>query len=117
MIWCRHVEDMVGFMQSLDVFVLPTSYGEGVPKSLIEAAACGLPLVASNVAGCKEVIEHGVEGLLIPPNDVEALYDAIEFLRVNLEVRLAMGKAARQKALAVFDVQKINDQTIALYGL
>lgn len=110
-----HVEDMPTLLVQTDVFVLPSSYGEGVPRSLIEAAACGLPLVATDVAGCREIVEHGVNGLLVPPKDVLALTDAIRYLYQNSEVRQRMGYAGRTKVIAEFDEQIVFEKTYAVY--
>ena len=70
--WLGHVEDMPALFRSVDLVVLP-SYREGLPKGLIEAAACGRPLVTTDVPGCREVVTDGVEGLLVPARDAQAL--------------------------------------------
>ncbi|NBR18708.1 MAG: glycosyltransferase family 1 protein, partial [Gammaproteobacteria bacterium] len=74
--WLGHVDDMPSLFRTIDIVVLP-SYREGLPKTLIEAAACGLPLITTDVPGCREVITDGVEGLLIPARDGRALARAI----------------------------------------
>src|SRR5690606_4362554 len=74
--WLGHVEDMPALMQSVDVVALP-SYREGLPKGLIEAAACAAALVTTDVPGCRDVVTDGVDGLLVPPRDAKALASAI----------------------------------------
>lgn len=112
--WLGHVEDMAVLFQSVDVVVLP-SYREGLPKSLIEAAACALPVVTCDVPGCREVVSDGVDGLLVPPRDASALADAIERLLVSPDLRKQLGKAAREKALVLFDENVVIGATLAVY--
>jgi glycosyltransferase involved in cell wall biosynthesis len=112
--WLGHVEDMPALFGTIDIVVLP-SYREGFPKTLIEAAACGLPLITTDVPGCREVITHGVEGLLIPPRDGAALAAAIDALASNPQLRRDQGAAARRRAVAEFDDRSVNERTIAIY--
>ena len=113
--WPGHVDDMAALLASVDVGVLPTYYREGLPKSLIEAAACGLPLVTCDVPGCREVVTDGVEGLLVPPRDAGALATAIARLLEDPDLRERMGQAARAKALADFDERLVIERTLAVY--
>ena len=84
------VTDMPGFLNSLDLFVLP-SYREGLSRSLIEAGASGLPAVTTDVPGCRDVVEDGHNGLLVPPRDANALAEAIAYLVKDTELRQRMG--------------------------
>lgn len=113
--WLGHVDDMPALLRSTDVVVLPSYYGEGLPKSLIEAAASGCALVTTDMPGCREVVEDGVTGLLVPARDSEALAAAIARLDQEPELRLRLGKAAREKALASFDEHVIFAQTLEVY--
>jgi glycosyltransferase involved in cell wall biosynthesis len=72
------ITDMPTLLATTDLVCLPTRYGEGVPRILIEAAACGLPVLATDIAGCKEIAEDGVTGFLVPANDPEGMPDALE---------------------------------------
>jgi glycosyltransferase involved in cell wall biosynthesis len=109
-----HVDDMAGLLNTVDVAVLP-SYREGLPKSLIEAAACGLPLVTTDVPGCREVVTDGENGLLVPVRDAQALAAAIAQLQDDPELAASLGRAARAKACAQFDENRVIEQTLAVY--
>ncbi len=74
-----------------------TYYREAMPRSLIEAAAAGLPIVTSDVLGCREVVEHGVNGFLVPPRDVPCLAGALRQLICSRELRVSMGIAGRRR--------------------
>lgn len=113
--WLGHVDDMPTLLHSVDIAVLP-SYREGTPKSLLEAAACGLPMITTDAPGCREVVDNGVDGLLIPVKDSEALATAIERLASDRGTRLEMGARARAKAVAKFDSSVIESATIAVYS-
>lgn len=108
------VEDMAACLRSVDLAVLP-SYREGVPKSLIEAAACGLPIIATDAPGCRDVVEHSVTGLLVPCRDSIALADAIHFMLRNPDLRLKMGTAGREKVLREFDERIVLSKTFDVY--
>lgn len=114
--WLGHVDDMHALFTSVDIVVLPTYYGEGLPKSLIEAAACALPLVTTDMPGCREVVTDGVDGLLVPPRSAVALADAIERLLDSPELAAKLGEAARAKALAEFDERIVIARTLAVYS-
>jgi len=100
--WLGHVDDMPALLATVHAVVLP-SYREGLPKGLIEAAACGLPLVTTDVPGCREVVTHGVDGLLVPVKNAPALARAIARLQDDPDLCERLGAAARAKALATFD--------------
>ena len=97
-----HVGDMAALLAKTDVVVLPTSYGEGVPRILVEAAACGLPLIATDAPGCREIVRPGANGFLVGAHDVDALVAAIERLAVDAELRAAMGAESRRIAATEF---------------
>jgi glycosyltransferase involved in cell wall biosynthesis len=106
--------DMPQVLASATVVVLP-SYREGLPKALIEAAACGRAVVTTDVAGCRDAIEPGVTGLLVPVRDSAALAQAIEQLLTNPEQGEAMGQAGRRLAEQEFDVKAVVDKHLAIY--
>jgi glycosyltransferase involved in cell wall biosynthesis len=113
--WLGHVDDMPALFGTVDAVVLP-SYREGLPKGLIEAGACGLALVTTDVPGCREVVTDGVSGLLVPMKDARALADAIAVLQDDPELRARLGLAARERALAEFDEKIVVGRTISVYA-
>ena len=112
--WLGQVEDMPALLGTVDAVILP-SYREGLPKSLIEAAACGLPLITTDVPGCREVVTDEVDGLLVPVRDAAALARATARLQDDAALRVRLGAAARAKALAQFDERIVIERTIAVY--
>ncbi|CAJ0888585.1 galacturonosyltransferase [freshwater sediment metagenome] len=112
--WLGHVEDMPKLLANADIVILP-SYREGLPKTLIEAAACARPLITADVPGCREVVTHGVNGLLVPVRDAVALARAIAKLQDDPGLMRRLGEAAREKALIQFDERVVIAQTIAIY--
>ena len=99
-----------------DIFVT-ASWREGFPRSAMEAAAMGLPTVASDIRGNRQVIADGDTGLLVPVRDADAIAAAIVQLASDPERRTAMSVAARQRAAAEFDQQRVIDRTLAAYAL
>jgi len=97
-----------------DVFVLP-SYREGMPRVLLEAASMGLPIVTADSPGCREVVEHGVNGFLVPVRDPEALAEAIMRLVDDPSLRQRFGQESRRRAAARFDLAVVAQQLGLLY--
>lgn len=112
--WLGHVTDMPALFHSVDAVVLP-SYREGLPKGLIEAAACALPLVTTDVPGCREVVSHEQDGLLVPMKNAQALADAIARMQADPALCRRLGNAARRKALAQFDERSVIERTLGVY--
>ena len=113
--WLGHVDDMPRQFVAVDAVILP-SYREGLPKGLIEAAACALPLVTTDVPGCREVVTDGVDGLLVKVRDAASLAAAIARLQDDPALCERLGSAARAKALAAFDENIVVAKTMAVYG-
>jgi glycosyltransferase involved in cell wall biosynthesis len=114
--WRGHVEDMPALMRSMDVIALPSYYREGVPKSLIEAAACGLAVITTNLPGCREVVsEHGVDGLHVEPRCARSLAECIARLDDDRVLVRRLGECARAKAMEHFDEQMVIRRTIEVY--
>ncbi len=107
-------DDITGEYSRAHIAVLP-SYREGLPKSLLEAAAAGLPIVATDVPGCREVCEHEKTGLLVPVRTSEPLADALQELAEDKALRYSYGKAARELAKTAFAEPVVVTQTMALY--
>jgi glycosyltransferase involved in cell wall biosynthesis len=112
--WLGHVDDMPALLGSVDVVVLP-SYREGLPKTLIEAAACARPLITTDVPGCRQVVSHEEDGLLAPAREHEPLALAIARLHDDEDLAHRLGQAAREKALAHFDERIVIERTIEVY--
>ena len=111
-----HVSDMPCLLAISDVVALPTYYPEGIPRSLIEAAAMGKAIVATATPGAAEVVEDGVNGTLVPPRDANALAAAIEALLGNAEMRARYGAAGRRKAEREFDERVVAERYVAEYA-
>jgi glycosyltransferase involved in cell wall biosynthesis len=109
-----HRDDMHVVLQEADIVCLP-SYREGFPKVLLEAMACGLPCITTDVPGCRAAIRHNDNGLLIPVNDSLALANAISTLAQNQEMRSVMGQRGRTRALEEFSQEQINKMTLLAY--
>jgi glycosyltransferase involved in cell wall biosynthesis len=112
--WWGHLSDMPGALAQSTLVVLP-SYSEGLPMSLVEAAAAARPMVTTDVPGCRDVVRHGDNGLLVPPRDAPALADAIAELLGDPSTRAAMGRRSRVRAEQEFSSDAISRQTITLY--
>ena len=107
--------DMPALMAQSHIVCLPSYYGEGVPRILIEAAASGRPIVATDTPGCREVVRHGQNGLLVPPGDAEALARAIAQLIENAQLRADMGTRGREIAITEFSLEQVIDANLAVY--
>ena len=106
--------DMPEIYACADIVVLPT-YREGFPRSLVEAAAMGLPVVSTKIRGCREAVADGETGLLVRPGDVTALSEAVEMLLREGAARARMSKATRQRALREFDEPAVCERVLTLY--
>lgn len=112
--WWGFQSDMRQVYQNCNIVTLP-SLGEGLPTVLIEAAACGRAIVATDVAGCRDVVKDGENGFLVPPNNPNALADAILDLINDPEKRELMGKEGRRIAVEKFTNQIVNNKTLDVY--
>ena len=108
------MDDMDRLMRTVDLVVLP-SYREGVPRGLIEAAAMGLPIVTTDAPGCREIVEDGVNGFLVPVRDAMALSEKIEHLLDHPDLCQQFGAAGRKMVLHEFDEQIVFRETYAVY--
>ena len=108
-------KDVRPWLSVADVYVLPSYYREGLPLSVLEAMAMGLPVVTTDVPGCRETVEEGVNGFLVPPRDVEALEKAIRTLMEDPELRRRMGEASRRKAEEEFSLDMVLRAYLELY--
>jgi glycosyltransferase involved in cell wall biosynthesis len=106
--------DMPDCYAAMDIFAT-ASHREGFPRAAMEASASGLPVIATDIRGCRQVVEHGVTGLLIPVRNPVALTAAIRSLAADPDRRAAMGAAATLKAAADFDQRRVIDITLQTY--
>ena len=112
--WWGWQEDMPAAYAQVNLVCLP-SLGEGVPRSLLEAAACARAIVATDVPGCREIVRHGENGLLIPPRNPAALADALERLLADPQTRQHMGAAGRTLVEKEFAVEQVIADTISVF--
>ena len=113
--WWGRRQDMPAVLQAAHIACLPSFYGEGLPKSLLEAAACGLPIVTTNAPGCREVVVDGLNGLLVPVHDAAALAAALRKLIDDSELRRRMGEQSRLRVEKEFGLETVIAQTLAVY--
>ena len=113
--WLGPVGDVPDLWRRAHIAVLPSQGGEGVPKSLLEAAAAGRPLVATDVPGCREIVRPDETGLLVPRRDPAALADALARLAADAALRSRLGASARRLAEAEFGEARVAAETLALY--
>ncbi len=113
-IWREKKKNVIPFLQASKISVLP-SYREGFPKSLLESASCGLPIIASDVPGCREICINHYNGLLVKSKDSKSLSDAIEELILNPSLTKKYGRNGRLLVEKNFSTKKISDDFIKLY--
>lgn len=112
--WWGHKNAMPNVFAQSNIVCLP-SYREGLPKVLVEAAACGRAIVTTDVPGCNDVVHHGANGLLVPPRSSRRLASAILKLISNPQLREKMGKNGRQRVLSNFSESAVTDDTLKFY--
>ncbi|MEO5657931.1 MAG: glycosyltransferase family 4 protein [Nitrospiria bacterium] len=112
--WWGFRSDMPAVFRSCHIACLP-SYREGAPKVLLEAAASARPIIATDVPGCREIVRHGENGLLVPPRDPNMLAEALRYLIDHPEERRRMGVRGREIAVAEFSAERVVDETIKVY--
>jgi glycosyltransferase involved in cell wall biosynthesis len=113
--WWGWHDDMEAVYAQAHIVCLPSYYREGVPKTLIEAAACGLPIIASDIPGCREIVRNGENGLLVPPNDVIPLAVSLKLMIQDSEMRHKMGIRGRIIAEKEFSMDSVIAQTFRIY--
>ena len=113
--WLGKREDMPQLYAQSNIVCLPSTYGEGVPKVLIEAAACGRACVTTDSPGCREIVHNGENGLLTAPGDIDALAAAVARLLQEPDLRRQMGDKGRQIVLDGFTLRQVVDETLGLY--
>jgi len=113
--WLGPCADMPSVIRSAHVICLPTYYREGVPRILLESAASGRALVTTDMPGCRDVVRDGVNGLVVPPHDVDALETALERMILDGGMRARMGAAARRVAEQEFALGPVLERFWSVY--
>jgi glycosyltransferase involved in cell wall biosynthesis len=113
--WLDFQKDIKKILEQCHIMAFPSYYREGVPKSLIDACAVGKPIVTTCSIGCKDVVEDGVNGFLVPVRDSEALAEKLRILIEDKSLRVRMGKAARMKAEQEFALEKVINKHLEIY--
>ena len=114
--WLGSSDKMPEVIAAAHVVVLPATACEGMPGSLLEASACARAVVATDVPGCREAVEHGVNGWLVPPGDPQALANALATLIDDANVRQAFGRAGRERVVAHFSEAQVIGATLDVYA-
>ena len=115
--WLGHVDDIAALYRQCNLVVYPSYYGEGVPKVLLEAAATGRAIITTDHAGCREAVEDGKSGILVPIKDAQATAEAMATLIQNATLRATMGKQARAFAVREYDVNSVVERTLRVYDV
>ena len=113
--WVEHTDNISSIYGETSVAVLP-SYREGMPKSLLEAMACGLPVITTNARGCNDLVQDGLNGLKVPVRDIGGLYNAMQRCYNEQGICDSMGRNARNKAVSVYSTEIINNLILNIYG-
>ena len=112
--WAGHRRDVPALLPAFDLYIQPSLH-EGMPNTILEAMAAGLPVVATAVGGTPEVVVDGVTGLLVPPRDSNALVEAMAMLLSDQNLRYRMGRAGQERVKGQFSLERMVRQTQALY--
>ena len=113
--WLGTVKDMPALIANANIVVLPSFYGEGVPRILIEAAASGRAIITTDMPGCREIGRHKINALLVAPENVAALANALETLITDIELRLQLGQQGRKIVEQEFSERQVIAETQSLY--
>lgn len=113
--WLGERDDVKTLLENSHIMAFPSYYREGVPKSLIEASAIGRPIVTCDSTGCRDVVEDGVNGILVAPRNARRLAEAIASLADDAAMRLRMGQASRARAEKEFDIKSVVNTHLRIY--
>jgi glycosyltransferase involved in cell wall biosynthesis len=113
--WCGHAKDIAAVWRGHHVALFLSAYPEGLPRTLVEAAAAGRPIVTTDVTGCREVVRNGIEGFLVPPGDSDAAASALVTLAADPALRIKFGAAARARFHERFTAEAVKRTVRSLY--
>jgi teichuronic acid biosynthesis glycosyltransferase TuaC len=102
------------WLNAADCFILPT-YTDAVPAVVMEAFACGIPAITTDIGGCPEIVEGGVNGLMVPVKNVNALQEAVEWMHFHLAERIEMGRRARITAIQHYNHNVLTEKLITVH--
>ena len=114
--WLDFQQNIRSILEKCHIMAFPSYYREGVPKSLIDACAVGRPIITTNSIGCKDVVDDGVNGFLIPIKDSEALAQKLRILIEDKDLRIKMGRASRKKAEQEFGLENVVEKHLDIYN-
>ena len=114
--WLGYRTDIPNQLKESDIMCFPSYYREGVPKSLIEASAAGLPLVTTDSVGCRDTVEEGKNGFIVPPQNPEAIAEKLKILIEDEALRKRMGEYSRKKAEKEYDVEAVAKTHLEIYN-
>jgi glycosyltransferase involved in cell wall biosynthesis len=114
--WLGPTDDVPAVWARAHIAVFPSMYREGVPKTVLEAAACGRPVITTDIPGCRDIVDDGRNGLLVPPGDAKRLAAAMITLAENPALRASMGREGRRKVELLFSERSIVAQTMRIYS-
>ncbi len=114
--WYGHVDNIIPFYQMATLVCMPSYYSEGVPKSLIEAAAIAKPIITTDMPGCRSIVKHNYNGLLVEPKNIASLVKSIKYLLDNPDICRTFGLNGRNYAKEMFDETKIVKLTLDIYN-
>ena len=114
--WLGYRSDVKELLQKASIVAFPSYYREGVPKSLIEACASGRPIVTTNSIGCKDTVDDGVNGFIVPVKDSKALAKKLKVLIDDKDLRMRMGQASREKAEREFSLEMVVRKHLECYN-
>ena len=113
--WLGYRTDILELLKKSHIVAFPSYYKEGLPKSLIEATAIGRPIITTDSIGCRETVEDGKNGYLIPIKDSEQLAEKLSVLIENKDLRIKMGQVSRKLAVKYFSLDTVIEQHLAIY--
>lgn len=115
--WQGFQSNIYEILKQCHIFVFPSYYMEGLPKSIIDAQSAGLPVITTDWVGCRDTVINGENGFLVPVKDAETLAKKIDLLLENKELRQRMGKNARYFAEQNFDINLVIKKHLEIYAL
>ncbi len=115
--WLGFQKDIYSILKTSHIMCFPSFYMEGLPKSVIDAEASGLPVITTDWVGCRDTVEDGYNGFIVPPNNADIVAEKLKLLIDNSELRIEMGKNARSYAEKYFSIENVIQKHLEIYNL